>query len=204
MDNNEPSGSSPKAWRRFWQWLWKPVRRWYLLGLPVGAVLAFVIGVGFTIGVARPMLKHTETEKFCTSCHEMQTPFDQLQHSYHYSNEFGIRVTCADCHHPPTLGANLWAHVNAWHDIWGHMTGVIDTPEKFQQNKLRMAQYVWKDLKENDSAPCRRCHSFEAMALDKQSHQAAKHHSPEYIAKTGKTCIDCHRGVAHELPDQTQ
>lgn len=200
MEKNDSPESAPK--RGFWHWLWARPRRWFLLGIPAGAVVAFALGVGATIGVFRPMLMHTETEKFCVSCHEMQTPFDQLKKSYHYSNEFGIRATCADCHHPASLAGNLWAHVNAWHDIWGHLTGVIDTPEKFQQHKLAMAQYVWKDLKADDSAPCRRCHSFSAMALDKQSRQAAKHHSPEYIAKTGKTCIDCHKGVAHELPEQ--
>jgi nitrate/TMAO reductase-like tetraheme cytochrome c subunit len=199
VDKNE--SSEPAQPRRgFWHWLWKTPRRWYFLGLPAGAILSFVLGIAATIGVLRPALMHTDTEAFCVSCHEMQTPFAQLKNSYHYSNKFGIRATCSDCHHPYSLSGNLWAHVNAWHDIWGHLTGVIDTPEKFQQHKLAMAQYVWKDLKEDDSAPCRRCHSFAAMNLSEQSHEAAKHHSPEYIAKTGKTCIDCHKGVAHELP----
>ena len=67
---------------------------------------------------------------------------------------------------------------------------------------LGLAKIVWADLKSQNSAPCRKCHSFAAMALDKQSREAAKHHSPEYIARTHKTCIDCHKGVAHELPQE--
>ena len=94
------------------------------------------------------------------------------------------------------------AHFDARVDVWGHLMGTIDTPEKFEQNKLRMAKSVWADLKSQNSAPCRKCHSFAAMALDKQSREAAKHHSPEYIARTHKTCIDCHKGVAHELPQE--
>ncbi|HVA54397.1 MAG TPA: NapC/NirT family cytochrome c [Gammaproteobacteria bacterium] len=202
MDKIDLSESEQQPQRGLWHWLWRPSHRWFLLGLPVGALLAFVIGVGFTAGVLHPALEYSESDAFCTSCHEMQIPYAQFQHSFHYSNEFGIRPTCADCHVPPGLGPGLLAHLEASRDAWGHLTGIINTPAKFEQNKLRMAQIVWKDLKENDSVTCRRCHSFAAMALDKQSREAAKHHSPEYIAKTGKTCIDCHKGVAHELPTE--
>lgn len=200
MKNKDTSESPEKPRGRFWHWLWRPSHRWYLLGLPLGGLLAFLIGIGFTVGVLRPQLRFTESQDFCTSCHEMQTPFDQLKHSFHYTNEFGIRVTCADCHLPPELGASLVAHFDARVDVWGHLTGIIDTPDKFEKNKLRMAEVVWKDLKDSDSSSCRKCHSYAAMALDKQSHSAATHHSPEYLAKTHKTCIDCHKGVAHELP----
>jgi nitrate/TMAO reductase-like tetraheme cytochrome c subunit len=199
-DEQQPAEPSKPSRHGFWHWLWQPPKRWYLLGIPAGAVLVFLLGIGFTIGILRAQLRFTESQEFCTSCHEMQTPFDQLQHSFHYSNEFGIRATCADCHLPPTLGADLLAHFAARADLWGHITGVIDTPEKFEQNKLRMAQSVWKEMKESNSASCRKCHSFAAMALDKQDPIAAKRHSAEYIAKTGKTCIDCHKGVAHILP----
>lgn len=200
MEKNKSSESAPQPRRGFLHWLWRRPQRWYLLGVPAGAILAFILGIAFTVGVLRPQLRFTESEEFCTSCHEMQIPYDQLKHSFHYTNEFGIRVTCADCHLPPTLGASLLAHFDARVDVWGHITGVIDTPAKFEANKLRMAKIVWADLKRMNSATCRRCHSYAAMALDKQSHEAAIHHSPAYIKKTGKTCIDCHKGVAHELP----
>jgi nitrate/TMAO reductase-like tetraheme cytochrome c subunit len=38
------------------------------------------------------------------------------------------------------------------------------------------------------------------MALERQGRQASKKHSPEWRAKTGETCIDCHKGIAHKLP----
>lgn len=202
MDNNDNSGSAPKKSGGFWHWLWKPPERWYLLGVPAGALIFFLLGVLFVIFVLRPQLRFTESQEFCISCHEMREPYAQLQHSFHWSNEFGIRVTCADCHLPPELGPSLVAHFDARVDVWNHLMGTIDTPAKFQKNKLRMAKIVWKDLKSMNSATCRKCHSFAAMALSKQSREAARHHSPAYIAKTHKTCIDCHKGVAHELPQE--
>ncbi len=201
MSKKEPSESAPPPRRGIWHWLWRPPERWYLLGIPAGALLFFLVGIVFVVFVLRPQLTFTESQEFCTSCLEMDEPFNQLQQSPHWSNQFGIRATCADCHLPPTLGASLVAHFDARVDVWAHLTGRIDTPEKFAKNKLRMAEVVWKDLKNMDSVTCRKCHSFAAMALDQQSREAAKHHSPEYIAKTGKTCIDCHKGVAHTLPD---
>jgi cytochrome c-type protein NapC len=52
----------------------------------------------------------------------------------------------------------------------------------------------------NGSRECRNCHDFDAMsqAVQKQSvytkHMAAQ--------KEGKTCIDCHKGIAHHLPKE--
>ena len=64
-----------------------------------------------------------------------------------------------------------------------------------------MAQSVWKTLKENDSATCRSCHSYDAMDITAQRPEARLQH-PVAI-KQGETCIDCHKGVAHILPDMS-
>ena len=37
------------------------------------------------------------------------------------------------------------------------------------------------------------------MALDDQDRFAKRKH--ERAEKNGETCIDCHQGIAHELPD---
>jgi nitrate/TMAO reductase-like tetraheme cytochrome c subunit len=78
----------------------------------VGGVIAFIVGIGLTGGFLGA-LKYTETDKFCTSCHEMNTPFQELNVSVHYSNEFGIQASCGNCHVPPTLLPGLWRHVRA-------------------------------------------------------------------------------------------
>jgi nitrate/TMAO reductase-like tetraheme cytochrome c subunit len=195
---NAPQGVPPPP--RPGSWLWRQPRRRIWLGIPIGALLAFVIGVGLAGGFVGG-LKFAETEMFCTSCHEMQQPFNELKQSVHYSNVYGIKASCANCHVPPALLPGLMRHVEAAGELWGHLTGKISTPAKYEALRLEMAQGIWAELKANDSAECRSCHTQAAMALDKQDPIAAKRHSADYMSKTGKTCIDCHKGVAHTLPE---
>ena len=50
-----------------------------------------------------------------------------------------------------------------------------------------------------NSLECRNCHSAESMDISKQSQRAADAHQRSLF--TGqKTCIDCHKGIAHRLP----
>ena len=178
-------------------WLWRRPQRWFLLGIPAGGLIAFLIGVGLTGGFVGA-LKMTETDAFCTSCHEMKQPFQELTQSAHYSNEFGIRPSCGNCHVPPTFFAGLWRHMRAIDEVWGHLTGKLSTPAKYEARRLELAQNIWAEFKANDSAECRSCHTVSAMAFAKQPAMAAEAHSS--LAKSGMTCIDCHKGVAHTLP----
>lgn len=52
----------------------------------------------------------------------------------------------------------------------------------------------------NDSLECRNYHSSMAMDLSKQTARAADIHT-RYLLSNKATCIDCHKGIAHELPD---
>lgn len=181
----------------FAAWLWRRPQRWFLLGIPAGGLLAFLIGAGFA-GSFVAGLKFTESTAFCTSCHEMNLPFQELTQTAHYSNELGIRATCADCHVPPAFFPGLLVHIQASTEVWGHLTGKLSTPAKYEAHRLELAQQVWKKLKANDSAECRSCHTPAAMALTKQPATAADAHSS--LARSGMTCVDCHKGVAHTLP----
>ena len=49
------------------------------------------------------------------------------------------------------------------------------------------------------SAECRNCHDFTSMDLSEQDRSARKKHSR--AIDEGETCIDCHKGIAHRLPD---
>lgn len=190
--------NTPEPVRRgFSQWLWRRPQRWFLLGIPVGGLIAFIVGISITGGFIGG-LKLTETDQFCTSCHEMNTPFQELKQSAHYSNPFGIQASCGNCHVPPAFLPGLWRHIRAVTEVWGHMRGELDTPAKFEARRLELAQTIWKELKANDSAECRSCHTPAAMAFSKQPAAAASAH--QSLAKDGMTCIDCHRGVAHTLP----
>lgn len=194
-------------------WLWRRPRRWFLLGVPVGGLLAFIAGIGATGGFFGA-IQLASTEQFCTSCHEMNTPYQELARSLHHANEFGIRATCADCHVPPTFVAGLMTHAAASIEVWGHLRGKLDTPAKFEAQRLPLAQKVWKELKANDSAECRSCHTIAAMAVTKRpdttppstSASGAPAVSPATMHQSlgpGLTCIDCHKGVAHTLPKES-
>lgn len=187
----------PPANRGIAAWLWRRPQRWFLLGIPAGGLLGFILGIGF-MGSFLGGLKMTETDAFCTSCHEMKQPYQELTRSVHSSNVFGIQASCGNCHVPPAFLPGLWTHIQASAEVWGHLRGELDTPAKYEALRLQLAQKIWKELKSNNSAECRSCHTPSAMAFAKQTPMAADAHSS--LAKSGMTCIDCHRGVAHTLP----
>jgi nitrate/TMAO reductase-like tetraheme cytochrome c subunit len=190
--------SPPPKRPGFAAWLWQRPQRWFLLGLPLGGLLAFILGTGIASATLGG-LHYTSTESFCTSCHEMTAPFQEYAHSAHYSNAFGVQATCADCHIPPSFVAGLLRHMESGvTDAWGHVRSELNSPTKYEAHRLEMAQAVWKELKADDSAECRSCHTPAAMAFDKQPPTAANEHKS--MAKDGTTCIDCHKGLAHMLP----
>ena len=91
-------------------------------------------------------------------------------------------------------------HNLASRELYGKVTGSVDTREKFEAKRLELAEREWKRMKANNSLECRNCHNFEYMDFTKQNARAAQQHST-YLASGEKTCIDCHKGIAHRLPD---
>ena len=87
-------------------------------------------------------------------------------------------------------------------DIVPEMIGKLDTAEKFEEHRAEMAESVWRQFKANDSKFCRGCHSIDAMDLDSQGRSTARRHST--AADKDKTCIDCHYGIVHELPEDAE
>jgi cytochrome c-type protein NapC len=85
-------------------------------------------------------------------------------------------------------------------EIWGKMTGVIDTPEKFAVHRLQLAQREWKRMERSDSLECRNCHDQSYFSFEKQG--PASTHMHDFMMQTEEfTCIDCHKGIAHVLPE---
>ena len=80
------------------------------------------------------------------------------------------------------------------------MFGTINTREKFEGKRRELAEHEWERLKANDSLECRNCHNFTYMDFTRQSPRASQMHSTS-LANGEKTCIDCHKGIAHHLPD---
>ena len=189
-------GSSPGLLRRVWQVLSRPSARWSLLAL-LGA--GFVGGIVFWGGFNTAM-EATNTLGFCTSCHEMRdTVYAEYKETIHYSNRTGVRATCSDCHVPRDWVHKVARKVQATGELYGKLVGTIDTPAKFEAKRAELASHVWKRMKETDSLECRNCHSAEAMSSDKQTEKAQSRHKKGFAE--GKTCIDCHYGIAHKEPD---
>lgn len=158
-------------------------------------VLTLVGAVGFTTAI-----HETSQMEFCISCHSMEsTVFQEYKTSPHYRNASGVRAVCSDCHVPKEFGPLLLAKAMAARDVWGEITGTIDTPAKFEAKRLSLAKDVWASMAARDSQECKNCHSFQAMDFHKQRPKAAKMMEP--AAQKGETCITCHKGIAHKLPD---
>lgn len=200
-EKNEGNGEGRRK-GGFWAWMWARPRRWFLLGIPVGGFVAVLVGIALTGGFLTAV-GASNTMEFCTSCHEMEAfVFEEYKESAHYSNASGVRVECADCHVPkkffPKMVRKIQASLN---EVPAHLMGKISTREKFEEHRGELAQKVWDRMEANDSLACRNCHSYEAMNAEEQDRYARRRHSEEYREATGKTCIDCHQGVAHELPE---
>jgi cytochrome c-type protein NapC len=165
----------------------------------VAAVAGLVAGV-VGIAAASVSLSVTNTEAFCISCHEMKdTSYAEYKGTIHDTNRTGVRATCPDCHVPHELGPKLVAKTKATKDLYGNIMGTIDTKEKFEKLRHHMATNVWAVMHETDSRECRNCHKRDAMSKDLQSERAQERHA-RAVAE-GKTCIDCHFGIAHTEPD---
>jgi cytochrome c-type protein NapC len=179
---------------RSWAVISRPSTRFSLGGLVVvGGILGILFWGGFNWA-----MEMTNTESFCISCHEMKmAPFEELKRTIHYSNRSGVRATCPDCHVPKEWIHKVWRKIVASNEVFHHVLGSIDTPEEFEKQRARLAQNVWASMKATDSRECRNCHSVESMDPHKQS-QASQAMYP--AMKAGVTCIDCHRGIAHQLP----
>jgi nitrate/TMAO reductase-like tetraheme cytochrome c subunit len=80
------------------------------------------------------------------------------------------------------------------------LIGTIDTPEKFDAKRHDMAQNVWREMEENNSRECRNCHDTSRMNAGRQKEPAAKQHA--LAQSENKTCLDCHKGIAHKLSDK--
>lgn len=192
----QPGGKRPGAIKRLWRWFWGPAG-WMSLGLLL--IVGFVGGIIFWGGFNTAM-EMTNNEEFCISCHEMgDNVYVEYSGSVHDSNPSGVRATCPDCHVP-----NEWQHkvvrkIKASNELLHWALGTIDTREKFEAHRLTMAQRVWKAMKETDSRECRNCHDFESMDVARQSKRARQQHLE--AGDKGQTCIDCHKGIAHELPE---
>ena len=161
------------------------------------------LGIGIVLGVAAlatfdGVMHATSTEDFCgSSCQEMSTPLQALRQTAHYSNAHGIGVSCADCHIPKEFGPKMLRKIEASREVWGHVTGLIDTPQKYAAHRPAMRERELNRLRASDSRECRNCHRVDRMDFAAQSRAVRRYHRD--MESRGKTCVDCHTEVAHPV-----
>ena len=184
-----------RAVRAVWTFAARPSARY-----PLGALVAVgvVAGIGFW-GSFHWALEITNTEDFCISCHAMRSNvYLEYRDTVHHANGTGVRATCPDCHVPREWLYKMQRKIYASNELLHWALGSIDSREKFEAKRLYMAKRVWATMKGTDSRECRNCHDYDSMDLTMQDEYAWARH--EAAVAEGKTCIDCHQGIAHELP----
>ena len=100
---------------------------------------------------------------------------------------------------PKEWSLKLVRKIKASNELFHKILGTIDTREKFEAKRLELAESVWASMEASDFLECRNCHSYEAMAFHKQSRRGQEKMQKAF--EKGETCIECHKGIAHKLPD---
>ena len=189
--------TKPGLIKRTWNFFKKPSAKYSVLAI---ATVFFFGGIIFWGGFNTAM-EATNRLEFCIGCHEMRdTVYQEYKTTIHYSNRTGVRAICSDCHVPKDWGHKMLRKIQASQEVWGKITGYIDTPEKFESHRMELATHEWNRMKASNSRECRNCHNFDAMSADKQKESSYKRHMK--AKDEGKTCIDCHKGIAHHLPKE--
>ncbi len=164
-----------------------------------GSLILVVLGI-ILWGAFNTGMEATNTLTFCISCHEMKsTVYQEYQHSSHASNPSGVQATCSDCHVPKEWIPKLVRKIQASVEVYHWLVGSIDNTQKFEAKRQYLANRVWTSMKETDSRECRNCHKFSVMDLQGQARFASRLHADAIEEK--KTCIDCHKGITHKLPE---
>ncbi len=187
---------------------------WGMLTRPSQLSLGVILGSGFIAGgiffiVFHFTMNATNSMDLCISCHEMDGVYEEYKQTPHYNSASGVRATCADCHVPHGKTFGDWIDkflaklTIGTKDIFQHTIGTYDTKEKFQAARYEMAQHVIENMRKRDSKECKFCHSLEAMDFAEQGKSASRKHK-RIMEKGGKTCIDCHTGIAHEEPEEPE
>jgi cytochrome c-type protein NapC len=188
-------GERPGFWSRCRKLLFAPSLRYSVFTLlAAGFALGLVGTVGFQYA-----LDAVGTNAFCGSCHANDAA-REWRESVHHDNSSGFVTGCSDCHVPREFLPKVARTAKSVREIWGHLTGVINTREKYEAHRKAMDEREWNRLRGNGARECRNCHDPESMANKDKADAGAIHRS---APAGGMVCIDCHKGVGHRAPAQS-
>lgn len=172
------------------------VGHWRLCAAFVGAV---VLGVAI-MGAWVTTIEHTNHTSFCITCHVMRdTVYVEYQQSKHFKNAYGVAVGCPDCHVPQYSWIDeALIKVQTVNELYAYFIRGITTAEAFTPERARLAQNTWAHFKATNARECRHCHDYGNMVLAEQTEAARLVHP--VAMKTDQNCVDCHKGVVHQIP----
>ncbi|WP_025823184.1 pentaheme c-type cytochrome TorC [Shewanella marina] len=182
--------------KKIWQFFSRPSSKYSVLTIAIIAIFISLLGV-FTF---HESIEYSSSTEFCVSCHSMKENYNEYKNTIHFKNPMGVRAECRNCHIPENNPIDFMkAKLGGVGDIYSEFISKdINTPLKFEQHRQEMAENVWNMMKETNSAPCKSCHSYTAMDHAKQSPAAAA--AMTDAEAKNMNCIECHKGIAHQLP----
>lgn len=172
-------------------------------------VIGAIVGIGLSCGLVSAVHWAGSTE-FCGSfCHSMSPVKLAWQQGSHYKTSVGYEVGCSDCHllnestrplGPIGYGELLVAKVKAASiSGWGHVSGSINTPEKWLAHRDELSKAVINTMTKNGFNNCRGCHNLSMMNNPKKPFVAKMHEG--MINKPESNCIMCHKTAGHNYKD---
>ncbi len=187
-----------KIYQSLKKFLFKPSTKY---GLGILLIVGAIVGIAGK-AVFDETLHQTSKEEFCVSCHTMESNKESLMQTPHGHNQYGVTADCAACHLPHDTIPKYMRKIQALKEVYQTVIGAYDEPGAFDRERYRMAQNEWKRMSANGSAECKACHKYERMDFDKMSYKARV--AMEAAAKRDQSCIDCHKGIAHPIPQPSE
>ena len=189
--------------RSFWLRIREFVRSRFTYIVVAGVSVLVGLGLAATYMTA---LDYTSSLSFCAhTCHEMEsTVYVEYMHSKHYKNEQGVVVVCAQCHvphdnWPAVLGRKALASLELWtHFVVFAGEGPDGVKKAFTARRFDLAKRVWAGFKADNAAECKACHKYSNMVLTEQRPSIRAQHTD--AMKTDENCLDCHKGLTHNIP----